>query len=89
MSWEDAQVSSADAGPRAPVAWPGTPSPVLVSLLLPLQGELPKALLALLPLYHSNIYCRGMFNSKLHGQKEPLAPCSAHFHYGAFQTQGP
>lgn len=61
---------------------------VLVSLLLPPQGELPRALLALFPLCHSNIYCRGMFNSKLHGQKEPLAACIAHFHYGAFQTQG-
>lgn len=42
-------VSSAHAGPKAPVAWPETLSPVLMFLLLPSQGDLPRALLALFP----------------------------------------
>lgn len=36
-------------GTEAPVACPGTPSPVLMFLLLPCWGELPRASLALFP----------------------------------------
>lgn len=69
--WEDACVVNniwEDAPSQCKVLlWPGAPSPVLMLLLL---GELPRALLLFAPV-HSNIYCRGMFSSEWHGQKEP------------------
>lgn len=89
-------ILSAFVWPEAPVAWPGAQagasSPVLIFLPLPSQGfacyrteSFPHVFLLGLNsclICHSNIYHRGMLNSKWHGQKKLLTACIVNFRYG-------